>query len=214
MDSGKQRGRGRGGDEGQIVKERFFVDCTNLVRILKQCFDLRGERDSPVMNAVVERLDTDPVTNKPEAARFCVPQGNGEHAAEFLQTVDAPFLKGMQNHLGVGVIRFPAALPPFFKLAPDLRMVINFTIKDHLQRAILIAHGLSSGIGKIDDGKPPMRQTHPAVGRNPQPGAIRPAMHHGLPHTDEIFRSHLEVAVLECQYSRDSAHPQAPELIP
>src|ERR1700733_14688487 len=120
----------------------------------------------------------------------------------------------MKNARGVGVIRFPAPLPLLFELSPYLRMVINFTIEDHLQRPILIAHGLSSRIRKIDDGEPPMCQAHPAVGRNPQSGAIRPAMHHGIAHSDEIFRSHLEVAVLECQYSRDSAHPQAPELIP
>src|SRR5882724_7968672 len=102
MDSGKQRGRSGGGDKRQIVKESFFVDGTNLVRILKECFDLRGKRKPPVMDAVVERLDTDPVTNKPEAMRVGVPEGNGEHSAEFLQAVYPPFRKSMQDHLCVG----------------------------------------------------------------------------------------------------------------
>src|SRR5579863_3745295 len=109
MDPGKQCVRGRGGYERQIVKEGFFVDCTNLVRILKQCFDFRCECDSSMMNAVIERLDTDSIANKPQAPRLCVPQGNGEHTAKFLQTVDTPFFKGMQDDLGVRVIRVPTA---------------------------------------------------------------------------------------------------------
>ncbi len=119
------------------------------------------------MNAVVERLNADPVANEPEAARLCIPEGDGEHAAKFLQTCDAPFFKGVQDNFGVRVIRFPAAMSVFFKLAPDLRMVVNLTVKDDLQRSVPIAHGLSSGGGEINDGKPPMCQTHAAVGRNP-----------------------------------------------
>ena len=188
------------------MKQCFFVDRTRLIGILKERFDFRGECDPTVMNAVVERLNADPVTNQPEAMCVCVPEGYGKHAAKFLQTIDAPLRKGVQDNLGVGVIRFPAALSVLFKLSPYLRMVIDLTVEDDLQRPVLIAHGLSSGIREIDDGKPPVCQAHAAVGRNPQPGAIRPAMDHGLPHADKVFRSHLEVAVLECQYAGDSTH--------
>src|SRR5579859_7863279 len=156
------------------------------------------------MNAVVEWLDTDPVTNKPEALRVCVPQGDGKHPPEFLQAVYPPFRKGMQNALSVGVIRFPAPLPLSFELSPYLRMVIDLTIEDHLQRPILIAHGLTGRVRKIDDGKPPMCQARPAARSNPPPCTLPPALRHGPAHTDEILRTPLELAISECQYSRDS----------
>ncbi len=164
MNPCKQRVGRRSRYKREIVKESFFIDRASLIRILKKCFYLRRERDPSVMNAVIERLDADAVANKPEAARLRIPQRNGKHAAKFLQAIDAPFFKGVQDDLGVGVIRFPAAVPQFFELAPDLRVVVNLTVKDDLERAIPVAHRLGGGIGEVNDGKPAMRQSHSAVG--------------------------------------------------
>ena len=124
------------------MKKSFFVDGTNLIRILKERFDFRCERDAPMMNAVIQRLDADTVANQPQAARLCIPERDSEHAAKSLQTFDAPLFKGLQDNLGVRVIRFPAAPSLCFKLAPDLRVVIDLAVKDNLQRPIPIAHGL------------------------------------------------------------------------
>src|ERR1700678_1646949 len=109
-----------------------------------------------MVNAVVERLDADTIADEPEATLLCIPQSDGEHAAKFLQTFDAPFFKGTQDNLGIRMICFPVPSPFPFQLAPDLRMVINLTIEDDLQRSIIIAHGLCGSRGKIDNGKPPM----------------------------------------------------------
>src|SRR5882757_8697546 len=115
MNPFKQGVGSRGGQEGKIVKQSLFIDCTNLVRILKERLYLRCKRDPSVMNAVVERLDTDTVTNEPKPAHLRIPQRDGKHTTKFLQTRNAPFLKSMQDHLGVGVIRFPAAPPQRFE---------------------------------------------------------------------------------------------------
>src|ERR1700722_11608884 len=155
------------GYEREVVKQSFFVDGTRLIGILEQGFDLRGKGDSSVMNAVVERLDADPVSDEPEPARLCIPQSDGKHAAEFLETSDAPLLKSMQNHFGVRVMGFPAANAEHFELAPDLGMVVDFAVEDDLQRSVAIAHGLGSSIGQINDGQAAMSQSHAAVGRNP-----------------------------------------------
>ena len=62
--------------------------------------------------------------------------------AKFLQTRDAPFFKGAQDNLGVRMVRLPAAVSVLFKLTPDLRMVINLTVEDDLQRSFPVAHRL------------------------------------------------------------------------
>src|ERR1700691_6083663 len=111
------------------------------------------------MNAVIELLGTDAVANEPEAAGLRVPESHREHAAKFLQALDAPCSKGLQDHLGIGVIGFPASMPQVFQFAPDLGVVIDLAVEDDVQRAILVAHGLGSGVGEVDDGKAAMRQT-------------------------------------------------------
>src|ERR1700679_3936734 len=91
-------------------------------------------------------------------------------------------------------------------------MVINLTIEHNPQRFIPIAHRLSRGRRKIDDGKAAVGQTHAAVRGNPNPGAVRTTMNHRIPHADQIRRRHFEVAAFERQYASNSAHREVPSL--
>ena len=68
----KSLGRRRG-QEGEIVIEGFFVNCTLLIRIFKQGFDLGGECDPSVVDAVVKRLDSDAVPDQPELTDLIIP---------------------------------------------------------------------------------------------------------------------------------------------
>ena len=196
----------RGGEEGQIVKQRFFVDRPRLIRILQQRFDFAGKGNAAVMNTVVERLDADTIANEPKPPRPCVPERDGKHAAKFVQASNAPLLKGMQNHLGVGVVGCPLPMAEFLQLTPDFRVIVNFTIEDNAQRAIPITHRLGSSWRQVNDRQPAMRQAYDAVGRKPEPSAIGPAVDHRVPHAGQIFCRCLKVAVFEFQDAGNAAH--------
>jgi hypothetical protein len=85
-------------------------------------------------------------------------------------------------------------------------MVVDFTVKDDLERSVAVAHGLRSCVGKINDGQAAMGQTNAAVRGDPQAGAIGATVHHRLPHPEKIVRRDLEVAGFKTQYAGDSAH--------
>src|SRR5262249_33720987 len=112
---------------------------------------------SPVMDAVIERLDADAVANKPEAPDPRIPKCEGEHAAEFLQAFNAPFLKGVKDDLRVGVVCFPVVTSHLFQLTPDFRVVVNLAIEDDPDRTVGIAHRLRGRGRQVDDGETAMR---------------------------------------------------------
>src|SRR6266850_863629 len=128
--------------ERQIVIKRLLIDMTRLLLVLQQRLNFGSESDTSMVDAVVERLDTDAVTNQPQLSLFRVPQRDGKHATKLVHAFDTPFLERMQNHFGVGMVRLPAVSAASLEFCANFGMVVNLTIEDHPKRAILIAHRL------------------------------------------------------------------------
>src|SRR5688572_30717995 len=102
------------------MKERFFVNPALLLRILQKGLDFRSEHDASIMDAVIERLDSDPVARQPELLRAFIPKREREHPAQTVETLDAPLGKRMQDHLGIGMVGRPGALTELRQLLAQL----------------------------------------------------------------------------------------------
>src|SRR5437870_2341320 len=100
-----------------------------------------------MMDAIIQWLNANTVANEPKLALFGVPECNGEHAAETLNAIDSPFLKGMQDHFRVGMICSPDVTSTLLQFGPDFGMVVDLTIENYPEAAVLIAHGLSGALG-------------------------------------------------------------------
>src|SRR5258708_16155706 len=111
--------------------EGFVIGRTFRLLILQQRLDLRGERDASMMNAKVERLDSDPVANQPELALPRIPQRNGKHAAKLVNAIDAPLLEGMPDHFRIRMDCFPTRAPSFLQLHANLCVVVDLAVEDH-----------------------------------------------------------------------------------
>lgn len=66
--------------------ERLAADRARASRHLEQRLDLRGERQSMALLHVIERLDGEMIPRQEQRVPVAVPDGEGEHAIESLQT--------------------------------------------------------------------------------------------------------------------------------
>jgi hypothetical protein len=73
-----------------------------------------------------------------------------------------------------------------FQFRPKFRMVVDLTIENYPEAAILVAHGLIGSFREIDDCKPTMAQAYSTLGRNPGACTVWPAMSHSVPHFSDI----------------------------
>ncbi len=182
----KQSVRSRCSQEREIVIEGLLIDRALLIRILQKCLDLGCEGDATVMDAIAKRLDADAVTDEPKLPFAGVPECDGKHPAELLDTINAPLLEGVKDDFGVGVICLPAMPAKGDEFVANLGMVVDLPVKYNPERAILIAHRLCRQVGEVYDGQPPVPQSHATISRDPGPGSVGPAMGHGFSHSGDV----------------------------
>ena len=168
-----------------------------------------GKQESAVRDRVIQRLDSQPVTRQKNlrvprrfarrAGRTRIPDGKGKHAAEFAQTLFAPFLIGVDDDLGIRVSaeRMPA---PFERLA-QLREIVDFAVENNRDIACFVEYGLV-----------PTRQVNDAEAAHPErrrrshqePVFIRAAMPQRPHHPARNFFG--QFGPLNSNDTTDSAH--------
>ena len=99
-----------------------------------------------MMDAVVQGLNADAVTNEPELAFLRVPEADSEHTAEAVNAINPPLLKCVQNHFSVGVVRFPNVATALLQLRSNLRVVIYLPVENDPEAAIFVRHRLSRAL--------------------------------------------------------------------
>ena len=191
------------------MEERLLVDGALLARVGQQRLDLRGERDAVIVDGVVERLDADAVADQPERLLASVPDGDGEHAPEAMQAVDAPLLEGVEDDLRIGVVRGPGVTPERFELRADLGVVVDLAVEDDAQAAVLVGHGLVRRVAQVDDGEPSEPEADARILVHPEPWAIRTPVDHRLAHVRDQARLHPIVGA-QRHDAGDAAHQVLP----
>jgi hypothetical protein len=74
-------------------------------------------------------------------------------------TINTPLLEAVEDYFGIRVIGLPAVTAKRNELGSNLGVVVNFSVKDHPQRAVFVAHRLGSIIRKVYDGQSSVPQT-------------------------------------------------------
>ena len=104
--------------EAHIGRERIRIELGAPVRQRLERLELGGEDEAPVLPAVIERLDAEPVADEAQAPRLPVPDREGEHPDQALDALaQSPFGDGLDQNLGVGMAFEAAALG--FEFRPE-----------------------------------------------------------------------------------------------
>src|SRR5262245_825514 len=132
---------------------------------------LRGEQEEMALMPVVERLLPQPIAREEQPAPRGVPDGEGEHASQSLDTGLAPRDVRLQDHLGVA----PRAegAPLRLERLPELAKVVDLAVEDDPVAPGRIAHGLLPR-HQIDDRQP--RHPEPDVVGRVDPRVVGPAV--------------------------------------
>ena len=109
---------------------------------------------------IIKRLDAQAIARQEKLAPRLVPNGEGEHATQVLDTAGAMFFVQVQDRFRVTVRAIDVAAS--FQLRAVVRVVIDLSVIGDVQRAVLVGHRLMTA-GHIDDAQSAMAQTDGAV---------------------------------------------------
>ena len=145
-DALKQGASGPGILLKKIGIDRIIIRCDFHEARSVDSPDFRCENQRPVCPfGDIERLDTQPITPQHQAPLATVPYSKREHAVETRQDFFAPGLIAMYQHFGVGMVR-GKDMTQRLKLSSNCPVVVNLSVKNDPDRAILIGHRLVAGV--------------------------------------------------------------------
>ena len=157
------------------------------LRVRQERLDLGGEDERLRRPGEVQRLDADAVTGQEQRAPARVPDADPEHPVQALDDPRAPLLVAVDDHLGVGVVG-AEAVPLLDELPAQREVVVDLAVEDDLDRSVLVRHRLVGCRRQVDDRQAAEGEPDVALRRQPQAVAVRPAVHHRVPHAGEDVR--------------------------
>ena len=101
-DLGEDGPVGRRVPEGHVVMQSLPVQAPGYRGVAQQGLDLGGKEEETVPAPVIERLLPHPVPGQEEAAPTRVPDREGEHPSECVDTLVAHLLVEMDDNLAIG----------------------------------------------------------------------------------------------------------------
>ena len=144
---------------------------------LKDRFELGSEREPAFDRGIVERLDAQTIPGQEKLAASLVPEREGKHAAKAIDRARAELLIEMNNRFGVALSA--ERVSPPFELPAQIAVVVDFSVKDDPDGAVLVGDRLLPTC-EVDDAQPPHAEGHavPEV----HPLVVRSAMDHRGAH--------------------------------
>src|SRR5712692_4282596 len=79
----------------------------------------------------------------------------------------------------------PKAVASVLKLRSQAPMVVDFSVENDPNRAVLVGHRLIGGFGKVHDRQPPEAEPHSAIRRDPKALPIRSPVPERVAHAEE-----------------------------
>src|SRR5262249_31732358 len=130
---------------------------------------------------VEEGLLADPVAGQEEGVVLFVPEGEGEHAAQMLDTAGAVLLVGVDDRLGVALA--VKAVAEALQAGSQLREVVDFSVERYPDGAVLVGHRLAAAY-QVDDAEATLPQGGRTVDGEAFP--VRPAVDQPLAHALQL----------------------------
>ena len=219
-----QRGRGQfpcPGEDGQggrdVVETQKEGQCPPVdlpveTGVGEKRAQLRAEEDDAARHRVVQRLLAQAVPGEVQDAVPAVPQGQGEHGIEPLESrAQAPGGHRLHHHLGVAMA--PEAPAPVGQGGPQLGGVVTLSVVGGDPAAIGRDHGLVAGRREVDDGQSAVTEAHPGLAVAPGALVVGPPMGQGPGHGASEFGKLLgRPRPARVQQSGDAAHCLLPSI--
>ena len=177
---------GKGGaPEREEMVERAPVERARDVGELEEGPELRRKQQPAIDLGVIERLDPDPVSGQEQLSSAVVPEREGEHATQIVDTPRPVFL--VQVHDRLGVARRPEPVTAGLEVGPQLGEVVDLAVEDQPHRAVLVGDRLVAG-GEVDDAE----AAHPEHRAGPRVEAfiVRAAVDHGAAQGAHLIETH------------------------
>ena len=193
--------RQRRGDrvEGEVGLERVDVDVARHLGLAQQRLQLGGERQHPVLDPVVERLDPEAVAREHQPLLELVPQRDREHPAQVLDEGGPALLVEMHEHLGVAVR--PELVAGVLQPLAQVAVVVDLAVLHDLDAAVLVADRLVRAL-EVDDRQAPRGERDGLLREHA--GAVGPAMDERLVH--RVHDARVDGRAVEGQQAADAAH--------
>ena len=148
----------------------------------------------------VQRFDAEPVTAEQHPAAVALDDREGEHALEVFDEPVAPAVVRLEQDLGVAVGEEAVAVAD--QLTAQVLVVVDTAVPADGQSEFRIDHGLSPGLGQIDDFQAAVTKRDPALG--PHTRRVRTPGRHRLGHGRD--RSHVRCLAVETHLAGGSTH--------
>src|ERR1051325_2290682 len=143
---------------GEVIGERQEVQFRLYCSCFEQRFYLGSEVDRTVTGVnVIKRLDAETIARDEQLTFPAIPDRESKHAAQVLYTRIAVLLVQVQDRFRVAVCLINVA--SIFQHLAEIRVVVDFAVKDDVERAIFIGHRLMTR-SNIDDTEPAMAQAN------------------------------------------------------
>ena len=145
--------------ERQVGVERLGIHVQRQAVAPRDRLDLRRKHEPRAVARVEQRLDAEPVARHHERLPPLVPDGQREHPAQPLQTVDTTLFVQMNDDFDIAAGAEP--MPSRFQLAAQFEMVVDLAVAHDRDQAVFARNRLMT-TGGIDD-----RQARHADRRRP-----------------------------------------------
>jgi len=163
---------------------RALVRGARHQRVSQNRLDLGGHNDGLQPPATDEEgFLPESVARHQHRPRVRIPKREGEHAVEARQRCLAPLRERGEQNFGVAVgAKRPTLL---LELAPEILVIVDFTVVDEVKPAIARRHRLIGPARGVEDRQTPMRQRHAPAGVEPRSGTVGAAMDEAVAHRRE-----------------------------
>jgi len=134
--------------EREVVGKGFGVEVAEDGGVVEEDLEFGAEDELLLVLVVVKRFDADAVADEEEFLEAEVPDGEGEHAAEFFEAGGAPLAVGLEDDFGVAV--GAEAVAEGGEFVTEGGEVIDLAVEDDDGLAVFGEDGLVAA-GKVDD---------------------------------------------------------------
>src|ERR1700680_786180 len=159
----------------EVLVERFRINFPRNCWDLEERFNFRRERKKSAIRVVVDRLHAQPVPREQQPAFPAIPDGEGEHAPEMLDSIIPILFVSVENRLGVRLR--PECVTRRNQIGSQVAVVVDFGVEYDCGRAIFIENGLLATF-QINDAEAAESESYPAFDK--EAFVIGPAMRHGF----------------------------------
>src|SRR5262249_8414634 len=196
-------------EELEVLEERLAIPGAIDPGQPQERLDLRGERQAPGIQAVVQRLDPEPIAHQQETPSVAIPDGDREHPVQSLREGVAEFLVRSEHHLRIAARGERSTAP--LELLAQLPEVEDLAVVDDGPATICGQHRLVTAL-EIENREAAMTQRDRPI--DVEARVIGAAVGEGLREGCDITATGGRPAV-DVEHSGDPAHlPRSPSRIP